>query len=352
MNQTINELDQVVATLDQGTAVTVKSSFSEFLEQVKEWEEKAYSVNVTSIDQVELMTEAGTARKALVKIRTAADKRREDLKRDSLNYGRAVQECYNLIANKLKPMEEHLGKQEKFAELEEAKRKAELKQARLNEVHPWIEFLPSGVDLGELNEDSYDLVKSGMQQKFNNKQAQIEEEQRAAKITAIHNQRRQQIAMYWGFLTDNQRNLNFGTITDDQWNSLFESAKEAYQMDLEERAKIRAENERLKSENELVKSQIAPDLSGNIKAGDNISVFKTQNYPILTVDPEMVIGAHIPNQPTGATDKDALSAWRRTLDNIVDIPAMTTDAGALAAVNIQTLISRLKSYVDQQIEKL
>lgn len=323
MSQIKNELDQVVAILDQSTAVTVKSSFEEFLSQVKEWEQKAYSFEVTSIDQVDQMNEAKTARLALVKIRTSADKRREELKRDSLNYGKAVQECYNLIAGKLKPMEEHLAKQEKFAELEEAKRKAELKQSRLNEVHPWIEFLPSGVDLGELNEDSYDLVKSGMQTKFHNRQAEIAEAERAAKITALHNERRQQIAMYWGFLSENQRNLNFGTITEDQWKSLHESAKEAYEADLEERAKIKAENERLKAEQkarEIVPEEVAPQ----------------------QVEVEI---------PVGRTDREVLSAWRKTLDNI-EVPNMQTDTGKLAASNIDTLLSRLKGYVDQQIEKL
>lgn len=98
---------------------------------------RAEKISVTSVEQKDEMAKAREIRLALQKVRTGANKIREDLKAESLKKGNAIQKVYNLLKDIIEPVETKLDQAEKFAEIAEAKRKEEIKKAREAEFAPY-----------------------------------------------------------------------------------------------------------------------------------------------------------------------------------------------------------------------
>lgn len=173
-----NQIIKVVETagLEESTQLQIKEKFLPFFEKAEEWKKKAKALVVTDISQKHEMQMARQARLALRSIRIDADKVRKELKEDSLRYGKAVQGVYNVIEYLIKPIERHLEEQEKFAEIQEAKRKDEIRQYRKAEIEPYAEFLPFGLDFGEMSETDYNNVLSGAKLQ---QQQKIEDERKA-----------------------------------------------------------------------------------------------------------------------------------------------------------------------------
>lgn len=198
MNQE-NQEKQLTALIKQNevsdqTAVIIEASFIDFINKTEEWRIKAESLVVTDASQVKEMTDAKEARLVLKKIRVEADKTRKELKKDSLSYGKAVQSVYNLIEEKIKPIEEHLKLQEDFVEIQAIKKRVELRESRQLIVQDLTEYIPSGVDLGTMTDVDFQRLLSGAE--FNKKaeaEAKIkavqEAEQKAAEIKAAAEER-------------------------------------------------------------------------------------------------------------------------------------------------------------------
>lgn len=164
-----NELVQVIRlnSLEPATEEAIRNSFMPFFLQTQEWKEKVMALVVKDINEVEKMQQAREARLILRNIRTDADKKRKELKEDSLNYGRAVQGVYNFIESIVKPMETHLQEQEDFVLIQEENIRKELRITRSEELTPYAEFVPIGLDLGNMTEEDYKKMLNGarLQQK-------------------------------------------------------------------------------------------------------------------------------------------------------------------------------------------
>ena len=158
-----NDLLEVIepSKVEQQTGIALKSSFLPFYEKALDWQRKAFELKVTDVSQVREMKMAREARLALRDIRLDADKKRKALKEDSIRYGRAVQGVYNVIEALIVPAENHLEEQEKFAEIQEAKRRAELKASREMDLQPYAEFVPFGIDLSKMSEEDFQKTLNG-----------------------------------------------------------------------------------------------------------------------------------------------------------------------------------------------
>lgn len=158
-----SELEIVVTEsgVTKETSTILMDNFLPMFEKAKEWKAKAESLVVTDVSQIREMQEARIARLALRDIRIQADKTRKALKEESLRYGKAVQGVYNVIEYLITPIEKHLEEQEKFAEVQRAKEIALLKEEREKEVSELQEFIPYGLNLGEMESDQYSNLISG-----------------------------------------------------------------------------------------------------------------------------------------------------------------------------------------------
>lgn len=154
------------------TGAEITSNFQTFFDQVKQWEEKAKSLIVENEDETDKMKQAREGRLALKNIRVSADKKRKELKEDSLRYGKAVQGVYNIIEHSIKPLEVHLENQENFTKIKREKEQQALREVRESEVDQYREFIPYGLDFGTMSEDDYTKLINGAKMQIEAREAE------------------------------------------------------------------------------------------------------------------------------------------------------------------------------------
>lgn len=129
-------------------------SFTPFFKQAKTWNDEAFALSVTDENDTEWMQKARELRLNIKDVRCNGENTRKKFKEWFLNWGRAVDAVYKVIEELTKPAEEHLLLQEKYAELQEQKRKEERKSARIIELSQYG-VDPQGYDLVNMNEENY-----------------------------------------------------------------------------------------------------------------------------------------------------------------------------------------------------
>lgn len=154
------ELTEAVVVLpkEEQNALYVTSEFEEFTKQVDEWKKKASKLVVTKASETGKIKQAKEARLAVSKIRIAANKKREELKKEALTYGNLVQGTYNAIKEALDPLETHLKEQENFVKLKLAREIAAITLKRTEELEPYIGFYDTATELGGLSTDEFAAV--------------------------------------------------------------------------------------------------------------------------------------------------------------------------------------------------
>lgn len=171
--------------LDKSKAQIVLDKFTGFLEQAKEWENKAKSIVVTDESQTAEMQQAREGRLALKNIRVSAEKTRKELKEQALREGKAIDGIANVIKAVIVPIEEHLEKQEKFAEYKEQERKEKRHAERISQLSQYVEDV-TVYQLRDMSEDGYNqLLKTSKSAYDAQKDAEKKaEEERIAKEKA------------------------------------------------------------------------------------------------------------------------------------------------------------------------
>lgn len=129
--------------LDTQAAEVIEASFAPLFVQANKWAAQVAGLKVTDVSQVREMKLARESRLALKEIRVLAGKNKDRLKEDSLKRSRAVDSVYNAVKAICEPLEAELLAQEQFALRAEAARLAALKAERENQLRPFgvaVEF--------------------------------------------------------------------------------------------------------------------------------------------------------------------------------------------------------------------
>jgi len=119
----INPLKEIVdkSGLVGSKAQAILDQFHDYFKIAAEWEERAKFIKVTDISQETDMKIARTGRLFLREKRIAIEKSRVKLKQEIVREGKAIDGIANVLKALIVPIEEYLGEQEKFAEIEAAK---------------------------------------------------------------------------------------------------------------------------------------------------------------------------------------------------------------------------------------
>lgn len=167
-------------------------NFETFFAQANEWEKKAKSIVITSVEQKAEMKMAREARFALKTLRVETEKKRKSLKEDALRKGQTIDAIAKIITNTIVPIEKYLEEQEKFIEIQEEKRKEELKEKRIVELSPY-EVDTTFVDLANMTDEAYDAFLLSSKGAFTAKLAEIKriEDERIAKERADEEMRKE-----------------------------------------------------------------------------------------------------------------------------------------------------------------
>jgi hypothetical protein len=156
----------------------IKASYLPFLNQLADIHEQANKINYDNPTVIDELI-ARDLRLSTVKIRTGSSKLKDERKRIYLLRGNLEQASYNLIAASCALTEDTFLRVEKFQEIKENKRKADLKALREIELLPFIDFCPTITDLGGLSDAEYaNVLKFAKQMQAEkieaDKQAEIE----------------------------------------------------------------------------------------------------------------------------------------------------------------------------------
>lgn len=211
-------------------------------------------IKVDNVDDLEGMKKAREARLKLKDIRVEADKVRAQLKEDSLRESKAVQGVYNVIEALIKPAEDYLLEQEKFAERIEAEKNMRIESERallLSKYTDDVEIISLHPD--KLSNDSFEKLLETYKIAHTER---IKEEERIKKEAIILKEKSE---------TFIQRKLSLGPISEfvnpsfmlnvdtqeSEFNIVFNEAvkkKEEYDKKQEQ---IRQDNIKLMKEKEL-----------------------------------------------------------------------------------------------------
>lgn len=149
-------------------------------------------------------------------------------------------------------MENTLEEIEKYAEIQEQKRREELKEKRISELEKYSEFVPFGVDLGVLSDEEYLKIFNGAKLQFDAKiEAEKKEEAERLeneRLDRLEQQRILEVSPYGQFLDKSIPELRL--MSDEDYLELIQGLKNKKSEYDAEQEKIRLENERLRKEAE------------------------------------------------------------------------------------------------------
>lgn len=163
------------AGLAEQKTKTLLSSFSESFKQAQELAKTAKTIVVTDENQTDLMKQARDQRIALKNIRTGVENTRKELKEQSLREGKAIDGIANVIKALVIPVEEHLSKQEKFAEIREAERLQTRYEDRIEKLSKYVEDV-SLYQLKDMADETFNKLLSDSKSVY---EARLEAERKA-----------------------------------------------------------------------------------------------------------------------------------------------------------------------------
>lgn len=134
------------AGIEEKAKLSLEQAFSGFFAQAEDWNQKALTISDPKLARV--------ARLELKNIRVAAEKKRKELKEESLRMGKAIDGANNILLALIVPIEKKLEDLEKAEERKEAARKEALKQSRIEALAPY-NIDTQFYTLGEMTEEAF-----------------------------------------------------------------------------------------------------------------------------------------------------------------------------------------------------
>lgn len=237
----------------------LQEAFNPLFEKAKEWKTKAEGIKVVDINDKDGMKAAREARLELKNIRVEVEKRRKDLKEESLLKGKAIDGIANVVKFLIVPLENYLEEQEKFAEVQEEKRLADLEESRKSEMGKYVDDV-SIYNFRVMSDAAYAGILENAKKLHEMKQAELKraEEQRLADEKAAKDLqfKEDKVAtlksMVERWLPDFK--LDYKGLIDtpmDKFDAEFKKASDQVTKMVDE---IKAENEKLKQEAEKKKA--------------------------------------------------------------------------------------------------
>ena len=151
------ELIETVTSFDleEGSSTLIVSRFTPFFASFSDLKQASDAIVVSDVSHKKEMAEAKALRQQIVKIRTGAEKTKDDLKEDSKRYANAVQSAYNFIKASCEAIEASLKEKEEFAARQEEAQRRILVETRTALIEPYKDLFPSAIDLGTLREEDF-----------------------------------------------------------------------------------------------------------------------------------------------------------------------------------------------------
>jgi hypothetical protein len=353
------ELEKVVN--NSGLAIIeaeeIKASYLPFLARLIEVQDQAVKINFetpTAIDE----TIARELRLLTVKIRTDAEKLKDEQKRVDLLRGRVKQDSYNLIASSCKLAEEVFTQVEKAREITEKKRKEALKAERIEKLTPY-EIDPQFYDLANMPDEVFENLLTGAKTALENKIAAEKkaEEERVAKIEADRvknerirkeNERLQVEAKERERLAEIERKKQADILkaqqekADKERKELEEKNRKERELADQKAAKLKAENDAKLEAERKEREMLANELKAKQDA-ENKAKQAEQNR-LIAEEKER-------KQAEKAPDKEKLIQLAANIALIV-FPELKSDEAQKILIDTKGLLLKTSTYIREKAEQL
>lgn len=345
--------------LDPVHAKPLLDSFGDYFVEAHKLVAKAGTIRVTSEDQVNEMAMAKALRKQLRDLRVEANKTRVTLKEGYLRGGNAVQAIYNDIEKIIKPEEERLEKQEKFAELLAAERLQKRYEERVDRLFKYGAD-PSLYQLRDMADDSFqkliaDLESARKVQEEADRKAEIERLDIEKKKELLR-QRQIETAPYRDFLESEMTE----EIDNATYVKLLDSAVKA-------KKKHDAEQEQIRKDNEQLRVQADNDRKAKEAAEKKLADERAlQEKKILEEKQRLANQKRVEEQAAAkakadeeerqrqemiAPDKFKLVKLAQTLLEI-ELPAVKSNKAGVTVREVEKSLASLSSYINQKAKEL
>lgn len=232
-----NELQLIAkdSGLEENKVETLLSSFGQYFQEAKSITEESRNIVVTSEDQIEEMAQAREARLKLWKIRCQVENTRKELKEQSLREGKAIDGISNVIKALIVPVEEHLEKQEKFAEILEKNRKAERLANRIEELSQYVDDITL-YSLSDMADEAFAKLLNDCKKAFEDqKEAELKAEKERIAQEKANAEEREKLRI------ENEKLRKEAAIKEEKARIEREKQKAELRKEREAREKIEAE---------------------------------------------------------------------------------------------------------------
>jgi hypothetical protein len=329
------------------------TAFLPFAAQLSEIAEQAKTINTVepTKDDEKLAREL---RLKTVKIRTGAERVKEQRKRVHLLRGNIEQSFYNIIKDNCSLAETGLEQIEKYSEEQERIRKEALREVRLKELREFTDQADI-YPLAEMTEESYqDLLGAMKIQKEEKEKARIAEEQRLEqeRIAAeqellrkeIHKNRYVQLLRDYKYAHEG----DLGALTDDEFFAIEKVAREEHEARIaDEKAKEKELAEAKRKADEAAAEAKAAQDALRAKEEAEQKALKEKADAEKKALAETIAQA---KKAAKAPDKVKLSSWINGLECVG--PELKTDEGIVVRADIQAKFEGFKKWAISEIEKL
>lgn len=357
-------LPEEVQVLANQVPATKKDEVLTVLNQIfdgtAEWERQVDAIEVKGIDDKMSISLAEAARKNAKNARLNGekifDKKREEVQArmadDKLEDALWLK-SKQIMQLKFKHIEEKAEQKSKYAEIAEAKRKADLKAARELELQPYAEFVSFGfIDLANMNDEAYANLLNGAKLQL---QAKLDaekkaEEERIAKEKAEAEERER-------MRVENERLKQEAEAKEKQLAE--ERAKaEADRKAIEEQnakekalAEAKAKKEREEAEAKLRAEREAKEkLEAELKAKQE-SEEKARKEAEAKLLAEQRAKEAEAKKAVAAPDKNKLIELANTIDALV-CPALKSSEANKIAENAKLLLDKVSKFIRENAESI
>ena len=325
-----NNLVQVVQSsgLEQTKGQQLLQMFTPFFSRMSEIELKIKSLNLEN-PQIEDVKIAKEIRSALKTNRIASEKIKDEQKASILIEGRLIDNLNNVIKNTSKLLESKCEEVEKFAEIQEKKRKELLKSQRTELLLPY-EIDLSFIDLENMSDESFQQLLENTRLAYNSKQEAFKKaEEERIKQEKTEKERQEKIRL---------ENIK-----------LQKEAKEKEEQLKKERAKVEFEKkvaeEKARKEREAIEAKLQKEakekekLQAEIKAKEEKEA--KEKKAILDAEKKLKL----------APDKQKLTLLAKTIEGL-QMPDLKSEEAKKILTNIKGLIKKLTTYIINESKNL
>jgi len=261
-------------------------------------------------------------------------------------------------------MEANLEEIEKYAEIQEAKRREELREFRSTQLEPYSEFVPVGIDLSSMSEEDFEKLLNGSKLQL---EAKIEAEKKAEqeriekeRLLQIHNERREALIPYWNLIPAEKRDIDLSTLSDEDWQKTVNWCKSEQKKKEEEQKRIIAENKRLEQERakaEAEAKRVADERAA--EAAKQAKILQAEREAREKLEREAKAKAEAEAKAKAkeeakrkaaeaAPDKEKLKALAAQFDSFV-LPVVVTAEAKQVIADVQIMLGKLSTHINSKL---